>query len=120
MAQWQLGECYAKGAGVPEDKAEAVKWLCKAVGQGYEPHIFFGRRLIDSLGDLGSEVKEEVANLYRRKADQGDADAQFNLAQCYDYGYGVPKDKAEAVHWYRKASEQGHGEAAEALAWLSE
>ena len=29
----------------------------------------------------------------------------------YSHGYGVPKNKAEALKWYRKAAEQGHKKA---------
>ncbi len=42
-----------------------------------------------------------------KKAEQGDAKAQFNLGLCYDKGEGVAKDVAEAVKWYRKAADQG-------------
>ena len=69
-------------------------------------------------------VSKDIARVkhesHTKDSNQGEAEAQFNLAQCYDYGYGVPKDKAEAANWYRKAAEQGHGEAAEALKRLSE
>ena len=41
-------------------------------------------------------------------ADQGDADAQYNLGLMYDYGYGVAEDDAEAARWYRLAADQGH------------
>ena len=44
---------------------------------------------------------------YRKAADQGRADAQFNLALMYANGQGVPQDHAEAMTWYRKAAEQG-------------
>ena len=43
---------------------------------------------------------------YKAKAEQGDAEAQFNLGWCYDDGRGVAKDYVEAVKWYRKAAEQ--------------
>jgi TPR repeat protein len=43
---------------------------------------------------------------YKAKAEQGDAEAQFNLGFCYDDGRGVKKDYGEAVKWYRKAAEQ--------------
>jgi len=43
----------------------------------------------------------------RAKAEQGDAEAQFNVGACYDNGTGVGKDEAEAVKWYRKAAQQG-------------
>ena len=31
-------------------------------------------------------------------ADQGDADAQYNLGVRYDNGFGVPENDAEAVN----------------------
>ena len=44
-------------------------------------------------------------------AEQGDADAQFNLGNMYTNGHGVKQDDFEAVKWYRKAAEQGHANA---------
>ena len=52
-----------------------------------------------------------------KKAEQGDAQAQYNLGECYADGAGVAKDVAEAVKWYRKAAEQGHAPAQNALGW---
>ena len=45
---------------------------------------------------------------YRKAADQGDADAQNNLGNMYDFGHGVPQDYAQALQWYRKAADQGN------------
>ncbi len=44
---------------------------------------------------------------YRLAADQGDADAQFNLGIMYENGRRVPQDETEAVRWYRLAADQG-------------
>jgi TPR repeat protein len=41
-------------------------------------------------------------------AEQGDADAQFNLGSLYYQGRGVSQDHSEALRWIRKAAEQGH------------
>src|ERR1039457_6940145 len=43
---------------------------------------------------------------YKASAEQGDAEAQFNLGFCYDDERGVAKDYVEAVKWYRKAAGQ--------------
>src|SRR5262249_53410150 len=51
----------------------------------------------------------------RRLAEQGEAWAQFNLAQMYDKGEGVPQSYAEAAKWYRKAAEQGDASAQDNL-----
>jgi TPR repeat protein len=57
-------------------------------------------------GDYKSAV-----NKWRSSADQGDADAQYNLGQMYLKGEGVLKDAKQAVHWYRKAADQGDADA---------
>lgn len=51
----------------------------------------------------------------RAQAERGNVEAQFALAQAYDRGQNVPKDKAEAVRWYRRAAEQGDQFAQNAL-----
>jgi TPR repeat protein len=48
---------------------------------------------------------------YRKAADQGFDAGQYNLANMYGFGRGVPRDDAEAVKWYRKAADQGYPEA---------
>jgi len=46
-----------------------------------------------------------------KAADQGDAQAQYNLGVMYDKGEGVAQNKTEAAHWYRKAADQGDAQA---------
>ncbi len=53
-------------------------------------------------GDYATALRE-----FRPLAEQGAADAQFNLGVMYFKGRGVPQVHAEAVKWYRKAAEQG-------------
>ncbi len=40
-------------------------------------------------------------------ADNGDANAQFQLGFLYAQGQGVPQDYAQAASWFRKAADQG-------------
>ena len=49
--------------------------------------------------------------LSQSKANQGGADAQFNLALLYYHGIGTPQDTRYAIYWYTKAAEQGHANA---------
>ena len=44
---------------------------------------------------------------YSQSAEQGNAEAQYELGLLYDLGYGVTQDYKEAMKWYRKAAEQG-------------
>jgi cell division septation protein DedD len=48
---------------------------------------------------------------WRGPAQAGDPDAQFNLAQAYKLGRGVPADLKLAQDWYQKAAVQGHEQA---------
>jgi len=41
----------------------------------------------------------EAVKYYRLSADQGDADAQYNLGLCYENGEGVSRDMTEAVKY---------------------
>ena len=50
------------------------------------------------------------------KAEQGDREAQYHLAELHEFGRGTTKDAAEAARWCRKAAEQGHAEAQFSLA----
>ncbi len=40
-------------------------------------------------------------------AEEGDAEAQFNLGILYDLGQGVAQSKVRAATWYRRSAEQG-------------
>jgi hypothetical protein len=53
--------------------------------------------------------EQEDSNIFelRKRAEQGDAAAQYNLGLMYRNGEGVPQSDADAVEWYRKAAEQG-------------
>ena len=62
-----------------------------------------------------SAQQETVAEVWA-KAEQGDAEAQSNLAIRYATGRGVPQDDAEAARWFRLAADQGHAEAQANLA----
>jgi TPR repeat protein len=49
-------------------------------------------------------------------AENGDAQAQYELGEWYADGETAPRDPAKAVEWMRKAAEQGHMEAQFAMA----
>ena len=47
----------------------------------------------------------------RVSAEQGDAQAQFELGQLYARGQGVIQNHRKALDWYLKAADQGLAEA---------
>ena len=50
----------------------------------------------------------EAFKLCRRKAEAGEADAQFHLGVMYAYGRGTTREETEAANWLRKAAAQKH------------
>ena len=67
--------------------------------------------LLVGSGLLVGQSKRAEVFLTTKRAEQGNANAQFNLGLIYDNGRGVPQDFAEAAKWYRLAAEQGQADA---------
>ena len=57
-----------------------------------------------------AQNQEEAVKWYRKSAEQGYADAQYNLAELL-----LSKDGKEAFKWYQKAAKQGHAGAQDSL-----
>ncbi len=75
---------------------------------------------------------DDAVEMWQPFAQDGDADAMFNMGQAYKLGRGVTMDKTIARDWYRRAAVKGHlpaqanlgilqfqaAEKAEAVRWL--
>ena len=118
-AQCRLALCYFEGEGVEQDLDMAILWIERASEQGLESAAELLKLLKAAKEhpfDLGvacfekNDYKKAVL-YFRIAAQQGDANAQFNLALCYSQGQGVEQDQSEAARWYRKAAEQGDAKA---------
>jgi TPR repeat protein len=44
---------------------------------------------------------------YKAKAEKGDPQGQYNLADCFRMGQGAEADRREAFRWYKKSADQG-------------
>jgi len=51
---------------------------------------------------------EEPLEAVRKRAEAGDADAQYRIGLRYHLGDGVPKDDSQAAQWYLRAADHGH------------
>ncbi len=54
-----------------------------------------------------AEEIDDAAVLLRAAAEQGNAEAQYNLGLMYLEGQGVKQDNVEAYAWIRTAAAQG-------------
>lgn len=96
-AQYELGDCYYSGEGVPQDYNEAVKWWKKSAEQGNA----------NAQCGLGIIYLKEAAKYFSKSAEQGNALGQRNIGICYHVGVGVDQDYNKAVKWFKKSAEQG-------------
>ena len=73
--------------------------------------------LLYLTGDGVKKAPRQAMLWFRRAAEQGHADAQYNLGCCLEEGTaGAPPDPAAALKWYQKAAEQGLADAQFAVA----
>ena len=57
-----------------------------------------------SLSRRQQRRMDEVVRLWEGAAEQGDADAQYNLGRMYEDGHGVDVNYKKAIDWYEKAA----------------
>ena len=106
-AQYNLGNMYRRGEGVPLNVVEAVKWYRLAAEQGYA-NAQFNLGFAYANGYGVPQNAAEAAKWYRLAAEQGYAIAQLNLGGMYATGRGVPQDYLAAYVWFSVAATQGN------------
>jgi predicted secreted protein len=70
---------------------------------------FYRRSFLETWGQVKDEMKKPVELM--RAAEQGDADAQFEMGRGYRlerFGMNTKKNHVGAFKWMLKAAEQGH------------
>jgi len=107
-AEFALGQMYLRGWGVPRDTADAVRWfqMANSVESDGPPTDWAP---IEGYGIEKSS--KQAAYWYRLAADNGHAEAQYNLAQLYAKGDGVKKDEEQAARWVSASATQGYAPA---------
>jgi len=60
----------------------------------------------------------DQAHTAQLRANQGDANGEYDLGRMYLWGRGLPQDYAQADYWYHKAADQGLAKANYAIGEL--
>jgi hypothetical protein len=113
-AQTNLGHMYALGYGVPQNIGEALKWYRQAAEQDSP----FAQNIVGIAYEHGISVEqsyEDALEWYRRAANKASDlsdlrlthGPQYNLAEMYASGRGVPKDNVQAYMWFTLAMRFG-------------
>jgi len=134
-AQYWLGVLYDRGDLLPLDKAKSNYWFQKSADLGYaraEYVICYQQAQPDSLDHerclrwgaengvpeaqlwlavsfdqrwFGVTDHDQALKWFRKAAEAGNVDAEFELGTRYEAGEGVEQNYVEAAYWYRRASE---------------
>lgn len=115
-AQFELADLLAESA-TDEARAEAMRWLHKALEAG---HKAAANRLGELYRDSGGSPPplDKARNLFQQAAGQDDANAMYNLANMLNSGLGGQRDTEMALKWYVRAADAGNEKAAEVVAGL--
>jgi uncharacterized protein len=111
-AQYNLGQMYYEGQGVPQDYQEAVRLYRLSAEQGYAKAQYNLGVMYDEGRGVPQDYQEAV-RLYRLSAEQGHASAQLNLGYMYGNGQGVPQDYVSAHMWFNLSGSNGLKDAVE-------
>lgn len=130
---YELGRCYYYGLGVPQNIEKALYWY-QRIGKGaYENERAFARKYFETYGAptqaaldsavarYGPAMREEgIPEAFLPLAcyaQEGDAKAQYDLAECYE-GLSIiredcllPWDHSLAMKWYQRSAEQEYAPA---------
>ena len=126
-AQMQLGIDYLLGYGVEHDVKKSNGYFEKALKQLTVAAEAGDAEALNALGDYygiylayaNADDCLKAVEYWKKAAELGDAQGQFNLGCCYEEGsFGLEKDIERARLWLEKAAAQGHGGAKEQLRCL--
>ncbi len=101
-AQYALAQAYEQGHGTLPQPLEALHWYRQAAAQNH------------------SQALEHLISDKEKAAQEGDRQAQYELAQGYYYGNGLPLNIEKGVTWFKRAAENHHAPAQLFLARLYE
>ena len=112
VTQYVLWSCimksYVKGPWLSAILLAVQVFLPSSAAAGMAPGELKVFEPTKAQAELGLKDAFEQA---KARAEKGDVQAQYSLANYYERGVGVAKDKNEAVKWYRKAADQGYAQA---------
>lgn len=113
LGAWLMGRLYYTGAGVARDLNEAESFFQSSADQGNAfGQYFLGRVRLDR------QDYAKAAASFRKAAEQGLPQAQYELAQLLKDGRGVGQDRFEAYVWLLVSFNAGNQTASSDLSFL--
>ncbi|CAM4393653.1 MAG: hypothetical protein LEGION0398_MBIBDBAK_01169 [Legionellaceae bacterium] len=123
-AQYNLGECYYDGIGVPQNLYMAISWF-KLSSQQENADALNKLGEYHESRESGEKDLQKALELYKKSADKEHADAKTNLDNLYYklsclyyYGKEVTEDLQKTIELLEKAVIRGHVDAQYMLGYL--
>jgi len=91
---------------------KAAMDCCEALNGSYnESYNWFSKTLPDYLNIAGNDIsgfEKRCFPLIKAAAEKGNKRAYAGIAECYDQGYGTPKNEQEAKKWFALSAKVGY------------
>lgn len=103
-SQVVLGDMYSEGKGVDQDVQQAVAWYTMAAEQKQDAYSMsrLGYLFSNGLGNVQRDYGKAF-RWYKEAAENGNAEAAWQLGNMYHSGLGVAKDPKEAEKWFTRS-----------------
>jgi len=128
--QYHLGLCYESGCGLAKDRSKAATWIVRSAAQGHREAVNWVLKNAEldnedaqcclanfyyhghNVGPTNIQQNIERAIVWYQKAAQnGSAEAQYQLGLAYEAGNGVTKNESLAASHYMNAAIQDYHDA---------
>ncbi|THD45448.1 MAG: sel1 repeat family protein [Bradyrhizobium sp.] len=100
-----------RGPNVSLEFPQSCAWIHMRDSANRVPAKAIADDFDDAADAYRARQYRSALEVWRRLADRGDADAQYNLGCMLLRGEGAPADDTQAGVWLQKAAEQGQGDA---------
>lgn len=120
-AQFLLALCFQNGIGVTQNSQTALMWYNRAIEQGLEAPSLTAAALTNTSKHQAKIITKNPDNFawLKMAAENGDKDAQFEVAMHYINGQDTTQDDAQAIEWLTKSAALSNPKAMSYLAWMS-
>ena len=100
IVPWEI----LKNEAIKGDK-DAQYLVGKIYLEGSDVYFTNSPGILDTTIHLNAE---QAVYWLRKSAEQGVAEAEFELGNCYSLGEGVSENNKQALYWFRRAAAQEH------------
>lgn len=109
-AMFEYGKWLYEGTGITKDSNKAIDYLSKL---GEQNNLKAQKYLIEIYTNNKEGAPDTEQGLYwcSKAANNGDSNAQLRMADAYQYGIGVKKNKKLAFQMIERAASNGNQEA---------